>query len=184
MKPLVVAGLLCSVALVVPAQALAAQQIFLVVPGVDGGSADERFKGAFEVLSVTSGVSTEVSPATGGGAGAGKPTFAPLVVKLRGAPAAGATLEDALTAGRRLPEVVVAVRRAGEAPVVALVYTLTDVAVTSFSREAASADDAPSETVAFAYGTIRTDQQRQNPDGSLSPPVTTCWDVRTNARCP
>jgi type VI secretion system secreted protein Hcp len=184
MKPLVFAGLLCSVALIAPAPAHAAQQIFLVVPGLDGGSADEQFKGAFEALSVTSGMSSAGAVGGGSGAGAGRPTFAPLVVKLRGTPAAGATLEDALTAGRRFPEVVVAVRRLGEAPVVFLTYTLTDVAVTAFEREAASVDDAPAETVALTYGRVRTDQQRQNADGSLGPPVSVCWDVATNARCP
>jgi type VI secretion system secreted protein Hcp len=174
-------ALLCSLALLAPSPAAAAHDLFLVVSGLDGGSADAQFTGAFEATRVESGVRGEQA-AGGGGAGAGRPTFSPLVVTLRGT-AASSALEQAAATGQRFPQAVVSIRRAGESPAVFLTYTLTDVAVTSFQRDVAAAADAPSESVGLAYATIKTDFQRQNPDGSAGPVVSVCWDVRASRPC-
>jgi type VI secretion system secreted protein Hcp len=174
-------ALLCSLALVAPSLALAAQDIFLVVSGLDGGSADAQFTGAFEGTAVESGVRSEQG-AGGGGAGAGRVTFSPLVVTLRGT-AASSALEQAAATGEHFPQAVVSIRRAGESPVVFLTYTLTDVTVTSFQRDVAAPADAPSEAVGLAFATIKTDFQQQNPDGSAGPVVSVCWDVRASRPC-
>lgn len=174
-------ALLCSLALVAPSRALAAQDIFLAVSGLDGGSADAQFTGTFEASAVKSGVTSEQA-AGGGGAGAGRPTFSPLVVTLRGT-AASSALEQAASTGQRFPQAVVSIRRAGESPFVFLTYTLTDVGVTSFQRDVAAAADAPSESVGLTYATIKTDFQQQNADGSAGPVVSVCWDVRANRQC-
>lgn len=176
-------GVLCSLAFLAPSRAAAAQDIFLAIPGLDGESADAQFHGSFEALSVSSGVDSETGGPAGGGAGAGKATFSPVVVKLRRTSAGSPALEQAVASGQRFPQAVVSFRRAGENPFVFLTYTLTDVAVTSFHREANAAEDAPAESVSLTYGRIKSDFQRQNADGSAAPVVSVCWDVRTNAAC-
>jgi type VI secretion system secreted protein Hcp len=177
-------GLLCSLALAAPSRAVAAQDIFLAIPGLNGESADEQFPGAFEALSVTSGVTSQTAVGGGAGGGAGKATLSPVAVKLRRTTAASAALEEAVLTGQKFAQAVVSVRRAGENRLVFLTYTLTDVTVTSFQREANAAEDAPSESVSLTYAQIRTEYQQQNPDGSAGPIISVCWDVRTNARCP
>jgi type VI secretion system secreted protein Hcp len=161
---------------------VAAQDIFLAIPGLDGGSADAQFPGAFQALSVKSGVTSQEAGG-GGGAGAGRATFSPLGVTLQGASAASSALEQAASTGQRFPQAVVSVRRAGESPFVFLTYTLTDVGVTSFQRDAAAAQDAPSESVGLTYATITTEIRQQNADGSAGPVVSVCWDVRANRQC-
>jgi type VI secretion system secreted protein Hcp len=167
-------GFLCSLALATPSRAVAAQDIFLAIAGLNGESADAQFAGAIEVLSVTSGITTD---------NAGKPTFSPVVVKTRGTTAASSALDQAVASGQRFPQAVVSLRRAGESRFVFLTYTLTDVAVTSFQRDASATEDRPSESMSLTYAQIKTDYQRQNADGSAAPVVSVCWDVRTNARC-
>ncbi len=176
-------GLLYSLALAAPSRAVAAQDIFLAIPGLDGGSADEQFRGAFDALLATSGVASDPGSGAPSGAGAGKPTFSPVVVKLRGPTAASPSLEQAVASGQRFPQAVVSFRRGGERRFVFLTYTLSNVAVSSFKREANAAEDAPSESVSLTYARIKTDYQGQNPDGSAGPVVSVCWDVTTNARC-
>jgi type VI secretion system secreted protein Hcp len=167
-------GLLFSLAVVAPSRAVAAQDIFLAIPGLDGESTDEQFRGTFDVQSVTSGVASEPG---------GKPTFSPVVVKLKRTTAASPALEEAVATGRTFPQAVVSFRRPGESSFVFLTYTLTDVAVAAFQRDANATDDAPLETVSLRYGQIKTDYHQQNPDGSPGPTVSVCWDARTNARC-
>jgi type VI secretion system secreted protein Hcp len=176
-------GLLCCLAIITPSRALAAQDVFLAIPGLNGESADEQFRGAFEALSVTAGIASDSTAAAAGGAGAGKPTFPPVLVKLRRTTAGSAALEEAVSSGQRFPQAVVSVRRAGENPVVVLTHTLTNVGVTSFQRDANAADDTPSESVSLTYAQIRTEHRTLNADGSAGPTVVVCWDVTAVMKC-
>jgi type VI secretion system secreted protein Hcp len=177
-------GLLCSLALTAPSRSSAAQDLFLTIPGLNGESADAQFPGSFDATAVTTGITAPAAAPVAGGAATGQATFAPVVVKLRQSSAGSAALEDAASTGQRFPQAVVSVRRAGEARVVLLTYTLADVGVAAFQREAAAADDVPSESVSLTYGQIRTERRSLNADGSAGPVVTVCWDVRTYTRCP
>jgi type VI secretion system secreted protein Hcp len=131
---------------------------------------------------VTAGIAS-ANAATAGGAGVGKPTFPPVVVKLRRTTAGSAALEEAVSSGQRFAQAVVSVRRAGENPVVVLTHTLTDVGVTSFQRDANAADDTPSESVSLTYAQIRTERRTLNADGSAGPTVVVCWDVTAVKKC-
>lgn len=177
-------GLLCTLAVVAPSKAAAAQDIFLAIPGLDGESADAQFGGAFEVTSVTGGVTgVSVSASGGGGGGSGKTVFAPLTLKLRSTSAGSLGLEEASASGVHFAQAVVSFRRAGESGAVFLTITLSEVGVASFQREAAAAENAPAETVSLTYTRIQTVYQRLNANGSPGPAVSTCWDVNKNARC-
>lgn len=166
--------ILCSLALVATSAAQAAQDIFLAIPGLDGGSADQQFRGAFDALSVSSGVSSQPG---------GKPTFAPVIVKLRGSSAGSPALEQAAATGQRISQAVVSLRRTGDNPFVFLTYTLTDVAVTSFQREAITTDEGPSESVSLTFARIQIEFRQQNADGSVGPVVSFCGDAVRNAPC-
>jgi type VI secretion system secreted protein Hcp len=176
-------GFLYCLALSAPAQALAAQEIFLVIPGIDGGSANAQFAGAFDAVSATSGVGSETGAGTGAGAGAAKPTFEPVVVNIRGGGPGSAALEQAAATGQRFPQATVTFRRAGDNPFVFLTYTLTDAGVASFKRDSNATEDRPTESVSLTYTRIKTDYQAQNADGSAGPVVTVCWDVPALKAC-
>jgi type VI secretion system secreted protein Hcp len=175
------ARILLPLLVITPSLAVATQDIFLAIPGLDGGSADAQFPGAFEALSVSSGFGSQ-SGGSGGG-GTGKPTFSSVDVKLRTS-AASPGLEQAAVTGTKFPQAVVSFRRSGERGFVFLTYTLTDVGATSFKREADASGDAPSESVSLTYAQIKTEYRQQKADGSPGPITTVCWDVRTNAPCP
>jgi type VI secretion system secreted protein Hcp len=93
-------------------------------------------------------------------------------------------LLGASASGQRFPTAVLSVRTAGAAtgePY--LTITLTDASVTSFSEDAAGGGARPVDTLSLDYARLQVAYRAQAPDGTLAPPVVTCWDVRANASC-
>ncbi len=170
-----IGSLWCLLALAAPCRVAAAQSIFLAIPGVDGESTDAQFSGAIEALTVTGGVSAQ---------GGAKAAFSPVVVEMRRTTAASPVLEQAVASGQRFAQAVVSFRRSGgDNPTVFLTITLGDVGVAAFERAGDASEDAPAESVSLTYNQIKTDYQRQNPDGSPGPVVSACWNVSANAKC-
>jgi hypothetical protein len=62
-----------------------------------------------------------------------------------------------------------------------VVYTLTDVVLTSLRQSAAR---TPTETIDGAFGQLQMTVRTMNRNGSLGPPVTTGWDLQTNRPVP
>ncbi len=64
-----------------------------------------------------------------------------------------------------------------------LMYTLSDVLVSSYQAVGSSGSDVPTDQVSFNFAQIDFSYRPQNPDGSLGPPVDACWDLRAERVC-
>jgi len=114
------------------------------------------------------------------GAGAGKAKFNEFTVK-KVVDAASAPLYQACAAGAHFPQIYLAVRKAGGAPLIYLEYIFSMVFVTGITWDGGSGDEAPSEEIKFIYGALGIQYQRQGPDGKQQgPPAQAKWSIVTN----
>jgi len=60
-------------------------------------------------------------------------------------------------------------------------YTLSDVLVASYQSSASN--EVPTDSISFNFSRVEFTYRPQNPDGSLGPPVTVCFDVRIGRSC-
>jgi type VI secretion system secreted protein Hcp len=157
----------------------AADDFLLIVEGLAGESDLEP--GAIDLASFSFGVQNAVGPG-GGGGGAGRATFSDITV-VKKLDKSSPVLLRACASGQHFPTVIITARKAGGKQQEYLKYTLKDIIVTSYQPGGTSNGGRPMESLSFTFATITTEYREQLRDGSLGPPIQTCWDVRTNRPC-
>jgi len=138
----------------------------LKIDGVTGDSTIDGYEGYFTVDEFTFNELTRLANGgSGGGAGAGKAQFDPLMVDIAGlSPGLVTLLKDAAT-GKHIPSVeLVGLKPAGEGQL-QKVYdlTLNNVTVAGYA-----ADGGHDTALAFDYTKLTETIKGQNPDGSLN----------------
>jgi type VI protein secretion system component Hcp len=144
----------------------------LKIDGIAGESTVEGYEGYFAVDAYTFGVLNQLAGGTGGGGGAGRATFDPLMVDLAGLPPGLATLMADAATGRHIPTIdLVGLNIAGDQTSEVYHLKLGDVTVGGV----VTGDDT---AVAFNYDRVTETIKGQNPDGSLDPGQTFSYDFR------
>jgi VCBS repeat-containing protein len=144
---------------------------FLDIPGIAGGSHAVNHENAFEALGYEFDLAHAIATSTGGGAGAGKTTFEPLIVDLATTPG----LVDLLTkqaSGQHIPSLTFTIQKAGGTPFDFATITLTDAAVVSYQEAAGFAT-----RVAIAYSKIEIQQIEQSATGGPGETHTFSFDL-------
>jgi len=154
---------------------------FLQISGIEGESADAKFKGSLDVLSWSWGETQSSAPAAGSGAGAGKVQmqdlqFATHVSK------ASPKLFLACASGQHLKEAKLVGRKAGKSQQEFLSYTFSDVLVSSYQTSGSVGDDGPMDQVSLSFAKIKVEYRGQKADGTLDVPITAGWDIKTNKK--
>jgi type VI secretion system secreted protein Hcp len=153
----------------VPAQAPAAQDMFLQIDGIQGESTTEGFENAIGVLAWSWGASN-------GGNGK-SPSFQALSVTKyidRTSP----TLFANMAAGRVMPAAkLTVIRTGGERPVPYLRLCLTGVRAESVSTGGSGGEERLTENVTFSYATVVEAYQGTDAEGKLTAPVFGGWDL-------
>lgn len=157
------AALLC---LALSGAAGASFDMFLKVDGIKGESADSRHRDEIDVLSWSWGVAAREEARAGKRGCVQGLTFTKQVDR------ATPPLVQAAALGTQIPRATLAMRKAGEGQADFYVVELTQVLVSSLQQAASGAQDRLVEEVALQAGSIAVSYRRQNPDGSLSAPVT------------
>lgn len=156
---------------------------FVKIDGIKGESPVQGHKDEVDVFSFNLGVTQTGTTDFGGGAGSGKSQFLPVVI-YKNVDVASPALFLACATGKHIKTVELkAVRNIGEAgPLEYLTVTLTDVIVSSFNDQSADGNTSPTilETVSLKYAKIEISYRKQNPDGSLAPPVKSGFDLKSN----
>jgi type VI secretion system secreted protein Hcp len=153
--------------------------IFLKIDGVDGESTDDKHKNEIALLSFSWG-EAQLTPAGGGGAGAGKVAmqdfhFTTLVNK------ASPRLFLACAKGEHFKTAMLTVRRAGGSPMDFLTWRLTDVLVSGYQTAGELAGGAmPVDHVSLGFGKVEVAYIPVKPDGKPDVPVKVGWDVKAN----
>ena len=143
------------------------------IDGVTGDSTVEDYNGYFTVDEFTFNELTRLANG-GGGAGAGKAQFDPLMVDIAGLSPGLATLLKDAASGKHIPSVeLVGLKSAGEgAPQKVYDLTLNNVTVAGYA-----ADGGHDTAVAFDYTKLTETIKGQNPDGSLDAGQTFSFNV-------
>jgi len=162
-----------------------AARYFLLIPGLDGGSADENHQGWFEVSDYGLNLAQRIGTGPGAGSGAGRADFSPLTVTLE----TGTALPDLLShiaTGRHLP----GVRLEGETALGDVVSTLTlaDVQVSELHELGAddglAGDGLTDDSLSFTYGQIGLVTRSQDETGAFGPDQSFGFDVARNLVIP
>ncbi len=159
---------------------------FLLVDGIPGESTDDAHADQIEVLSYNTGVvqSASGSASSGGGASSERADFQDFSI-VKALDKASPKLSVACADGTHIPEVVLALCRAGGEKLQYMEYKLTDCIVTSVQPGGSSqgGESLPLEEVSFNYGKIEwTYTQQKRADGGGGGNVAAGWDLETNAK--
>ena len=154
-----------------------AVDFFLVIPGIPGGSLDDHFKGAFDLLDWSFGATTSIGPTnTGGGVAKVRPQS---LVFVKRVDQASPTLFRSCCTGKHFPSVRLTARKHGTG-VEFLHVTIRDVYLSSYRQALGSVDAVPLDVVGLDYGAFEMSFKPQNPDGSLGADVTVGFDFIKN----
>lgn len=157
---------------------MAAVQYFLKIDGIPGESQDAKHKGEIELVSFSwAGAQTPHNPA---GGPAGRTKIGDFEVAMR-VSKASPLLFLAAASGKHITSAVLTARRAAGQQQEFLVFTFSDVVISSYRTDAdPDSELVPIDHVAFVFGQITVDYRPQLPDGSLDTPVEARWDVAAN----
>lgn len=163
--------------------------MFLKLERIDGESVDDKHKGEIEVLSWSWGATNSGSVRGGGGGGAGKVNVQDLSITKKFDKSSPQLFLRCAT-GQHIPKATLSVRKSASSAQGApnpsddpLVFTLTDVMVSSYQTGVAQGGDAPVDQVSFNFAKIEIAYKTQNADGRLGEVVTACWDIGRNRGC-
>ena len=183
MKTLLI-NLLIALLLIAGARAQSGSQFFVKVAGIDGESTAESHANEIDVFSFKLGVAQKGITDFGGGAGAAKATFLPVMIH-KNVDVSSPQLFLACTTGKHIPKVELkAARLMGEILTDYLVITLTDVIISSVNHESADTDGNTTflESVALNFSKIEISYKKQNISGGLEDAIKAGFDVKANKK--
>jgi type VI secretion system secreted protein Hcp len=151
--------------------------IFLKLTGIEGESTDDKHRSEIDILGWSWGLS-EPAPASGGG-GAGKVAIRNITIQKLADLSSPLLLQSSAT-GARIASAIVTARRAGAAAAEFLIFTMTDVIVTSVEVIANASAGNPSESVTLRFSKVEFDYRSTLPSGGLGPEKSFRWDIPTN----
>jgi len=154
---------------------------FLKIDGIVGESQDAKHPGEIELESFSWGETQQGLPGPrGGGGAAGKVQVEDFHFTMQ-ASKASPQLLLACTSGQHLKSAAVTARKTGEDQQEFLVYTFSDLLISSY-RTGATADQLPLDEVAFSFAQISVEYRPQKASGELDTPIHVAWDVRANRK--
>lgn len=159
---------------------MAAVDYFLKIEGIQGESTSQKHKNEIEVLSWSWGETQTGVQAGSGGAGAGKVQISPLHVVAHTS-LASPKLFLACASGQHFQKAVLtAARQAKGKAQDYLIWTFSDVLVTSFQIGAENQDALPVDAFELSFDKIEVEYKPIKADGSLGSSVTAGWDLKSN----
>ena len=153
------------------ATASAADDIFMVIPGVKGEVQDPRYSNSIGVHDFSWSIAT---PPEGG-----KPAFDTFEFK-KNVDSSSAFFYDHAGTQAHIHDMRVVIRRPGTKPVSYLQYCIEEATVASYSVSEDTGGEGPEETVKIAPGALEMRYLRQSTNGSTLPPVFAGWSVVSN----
>jgi type VI secretion system secreted protein Hcp len=151
-------------------------------PAIEGEATDSKHKGEIELLSWHLGVTNSSSGLHGPGSGTGKSVPADVSATKR-TDKASARLQQAVALGDHFKTATLTLRKSGGgAQQEYLVYTFSDVYISSYNLGGSAGDELPIETLSFNYTKAVTEYKEQKADGSLGGSVKLGYDWSTQLK--
>lgn len=152
---------------------------FLKIDGIPGESADDKHKNEIDLMSWSWGESQAGTMARGGGGGAGKVDMQDFSFSMQ-VNKSTPKLILACASGEHIKKAVLTCRKAGKTQQEFLVYTFSDLLVSSYQTGGSSGDVIPTESVTLNYSKMEIEYKAQKSDGSLDGPIKAGWDTKKN----
>ena len=152
--------------------------MFLLVDGATGESADAAHKGFSDVSNMSWGAS-QAAAISGGGGGSGKVSFSDLTITATMDTATSALLK-LCASGKHIPNVKVSICKAGGTQIEYSTIVLKDVLVTSVQFAGARGGEALHVNYAFQAAKVEHHYWVQGKDGSKGAESQMGWDVKQN----
>ncbi|MCP1438590.1 type VI secretion system secreted protein Hcp [Erwinia persicina] len=156
-----------------------AQDIFIKFNGIEGESQDSTHKGETEILSWEWSVRQASNMHLGWGGGAGKCTVDDLYFEHYIDKTSTNLLHYCLT-GKRIPEAVLTVRKAGGSPLEYMHITLQDIIITGVNPVYLNTMRVPREAVSLAFSRIKMDYVLRNAGRNIAGTVSMGYDIKAN----
>ena len=165
-----------------------AVDIFLVIPGVKGETADATFakQNAIDVQSWQWGMSQAGSAGQGSGSGVGKVNVNDITIQKfvdKSTPVLMAACCAGTAYGTSASNpVVLSMRKAGGAnPLVYMTVTLFNVTISGVQPSTSNSNDMQTETLSLHFGAHQVVYTPQKSDGSKDADVTHTWNIAGNS---
>jgi type VI secretion system secreted protein Hcp len=152
---------------------------FLKIDGIPGESQDSKHKDEIHLESWSWGETQTGTMAHGGGGGAGKVDMQDFHFVMQ-VNKATPKLILACASGDHIKKAVLTCRKAGKTQQEFLVYTFSDLLVSSYQTGGNANDVIPTEQVSFNYTKMEVEYKAQKADGSLDGPVKAGWNLKEN----
>lgn len=149
------------------------------ITGIDGESTAKGFEKQIGIYSFSLSGSNPASVDPGrGGMSASRVSYSDFMF-MKQSDSASCKLHEAMCKGTHIPEVVVTLRKAtGSEQEGFLIYTLTDVMVSSVSTSGSSGgDDRPTESISLCASKVGIEYKVQGKDGKLKQAGLFEWDL-------
>jgi type VI secretion system secreted protein Hcp len=160
-------------AVTAPSAALAAEDLFLKLEGIQGESTDSQHNKEIVLLSYSQSFT---NPASGGGAKANCGTVTVTKLVDKSSPA----LIGAVLSARNIATAVITFRKAGAAPLEYYKVTLTEVLLEAIIQTDSSPTDPTTilEQVSMSASKFKFEYTPQKADGSFGGVVSFAWDCK------
>jgi type VI secretion system secreted protein Hcp len=154
---------------------------FLKIDGIEGESQDKAHKNEIHLESWSWGETQTGSMAAGGGGGAGKVSMQDFHFVMQ-VNKATPKLILACAGGDHIKKAVLTCRKAGTNQQEFLVYTFSDLLISSYQTGGSQSDVIPTEQVSFNYTKMEIEYKEQKPDGTLSGGIKAGWNLKQNVK--
>jgi type VI secretion system secreted protein Hcp len=159
---------------------MAVVDYFLKIDGIEGESQDSKHAKEIELESWSWGETQTGTQSIGGGGGAGKVAMQDFNFTMR-VNKASPKLMLACATGQHIPKVVLTCRKAGGEQQEYLMWTFSDVLISSYQSGGKIKDDVlPTDKISLNFAKIEVEYKEQKPDGTLGGAVKAGYDVKQN----
>ena len=156
-----------------------AGDMFLMLDGIKGESADDKHKGEIDIESFSWGLSQSGSGHRGSGSGTGKVDISDISIMKR-VDKASPTLMLACANGKHIVKGKLTVRKAGENPLDYLTIDLDSILVSSYQLSGSDGGGTPTESVSLNFSKIKMSYYVQNATGDGTTEIPKTWDIKAN----
>jgi type VI secretion system secreted protein Hcp len=152
---------------------------FLKIEGVQGESQDDQHQNEIELTSFSFGVTNAGTGGSALGSGSGKANVQDMKFA-KFADSSSPNLFQACATGKHYDTATLTVRKAGETPLEYLVYTLTEVFVSSYATAGQSGGAIAQESGSLNFSKVQIAYTPQSADGSAGAQNTKGYDLKAN----
>lgn len=158
-----------------------AVDMFLMLDGIKGESADSKHKGEIDIESFSWGMAQTGSGHRGSGSGSGKVDVNDIsIVKV--VDKSSPSLMLACANGKHIPKGKITVRKAGENPLDYLTIDLENILVSNYQASHATSADTPTESLTLNFVKVKLEYWTQTDKGAKGENANFSWDIAQNAK--